>query len=342
MKNEIITDAKSRVGAPLKTLVVGIDSGFGRVKVAYRDSIKGAIKTDNFSSSLIIGREALDPTKTLYIDEVAHDTITDEKITDKGYITKENDYSITNMYRALYRIYKNTKTTNFIVGLGCSLDTYKSKDAVESLRATALEKKQITFKEHGKEEVTLTIEDVFIQPETACSIFNLSKDINVNSINYIIDLGTLNSQIIRYQKAPDVANSRPRNFGYANIVKKISDKFRSQGKDYDEKVVEFFIENLDDQSKSIQKVINDYVIDEFLKEVLMNELIKAGVNLDIANLIFTGGTSARFANQIAKVFKGCKFTQNPLYASVIGMYMRTNKIYEDMLKNAVKTEEVSA
>lgn len=342
MKNEIITDAKSRVGAPLKTLVVGIDSGFGRVKVAYRDSIKGAIKTDNFSSSLIIGREALDPTKTLYIDEVAHDTITDEKITDKGYITKENDYSITNMYRALYRIYKNTKTTNFIVGLGCSLDTYKSKDAVESLRAIALEKKQITFKEHGKEEVTLTIEDVFIQPETACSIFNLSKDINVNSINYIIDLGTLNSQIIRYQKAPDVANSRPRNFGYANIVKKISDKFRSQGKDYDEKVVEFFIENLDDQSKNIQKVINDYVIDEFLKEVLMNELIKAGVNLDIANLIFTGGTSARFANQIAKVFKGCKFTQNPLYASVIGMYMRTNKIYEDMLKNAVKTEEVSA
>ena len=65
MRNEIITDAKSRAGAPLKTLVVGVDSGFGRVKVAYRDSLKGAIKTDNFSSSLIIGREALDPTKTL-------------------------------------------------------------------------------------------------------------------------------------------------------------------------------------------------------------------------------------------------------------------------------------
>ena len=68
----------------------------------------------------------------------------------------------------------------------------------------------------------------------------------------------------------------------------------------------------------------------------------SGVNLEISTLIFTGGTSARFANQIAKVFKVCKFTQNPLYASVIGMYMRTNKIYEDMLKNAVKTEEVSA
>ena len=342
MRNEIITDAKSRAGAPLKTLVVGVDSGFGRVKVAYRDSLKGAIKTDNFSSSLIIGREALDPTKTLYIDEVAHDTISDEKITDKGYITKENDYRITNMYRALYRVYKHTKTTNFIVGLGCSLDTYKSKDAVESLRKKALEKKEIKFREHGKEEVTLTIEDVFIQPETACSIFNLSKDINVNAINYIIDLGTLNSQIIRYQKAPDVAGARPRNFGYANIVKKISDKFRSSGKDFDEKTVEYFIENLSEQNKSIQKTINDYVVDEFLKEVLMNELIKAGVNLDIANLIFTGGTSARFANQIAKVFKDCKFTQNPLYASVIGMYMRTNKIYEDMLKNAVKTEEVSA
>lgn len=341
MNNNQIVNAKSRAGAPLKTMVVGVDSGFGRVKIAYRDSSKGAIKTDNFSSSLTIGREALDPTQTLYIDEVPHDTISDEKIVDKGYITKENDYSITNMYRALYRVYQNTKTTNFIVGLGCSLDTYKSKDAVESLKKRALEKREIKFREHGKEEVVITIEDVIIQPETACAIFNMSKDINPNAINDIVDLGTLNSQIIRYQKAPDIKGARPRNFGYASIVKKISDKFRSQGKDYDEKIVEFFIENLDDQSKSTQKTINDYIINEFLKETLMNELMKSGVNLDISTLIFTGGTSARFANQIRKVFKDCKFTQNPLYASCIGMFLRTEKIYKDKLKNAVK-EEVTA
>lgn len=342
MNNNQIVNAKSRAGAPLKTMVVGIDSGFGRVKIAYRDSLKGAIKTDNFSSSLVIGREALDPTKTLYINGIAHDTISDEKITDKGFITKENDYSIANMHRALYKIYQNTKTTRYIVGLGCSLDTYKSKEATESLRKKALEVKELTFREPGKEEVVITIEDVIIQPETACAIFNMSKDINPNAINDIIDLGTLNSQIIRYQKAPDIKGSRPRNFGYANIVKKISDKFRSQGKDFDEKTVEYFIENLDEQNKSIQKVVNDYIINEFLKETLMNELMKSGVNLDISTLIFTGGTSARFANQIAKVFKGCKFTQNPLYASVIGMFLRTNKIYEDRIKNAVKEEEVTA
>lgn len=341
MNNEIV-NAKSRVGAPLRTLVVGVDSGFGRVKVAYRDSVRGSVKTDNFSSSLIIGQEAVDPTKTLYIDEVPHDIITDEKITDKGFITKENDYSITNMYRALYRTYQNTKTTNFVVGLGCSLDTYKSKEAVESLRKIALEKRAITFREHGKEEVTITIEDVFIQPETACAIFNMDKDVNPNAINDIIDLGTLNSQIIRYHKAPDVAGARPRDFGYASIVKKIADKFRSAGKNFDERTVEYFIENLNDQNKAIQKVINDYVIEEFLKEVIMDELIKAGVNLEVSTLIFTGGTSARFANQIAKVFKGCKFTQNPLYASCIGMFLRTEKIYKDKLKNAVKEEEVTA
>ncbi|MBQ8997805.1 MAG: hypothetical protein IJ086_03805 [Clostridium sp.] len=206
MKNEIITDAKSRVGAPLKTLVVGVDSGFGKVKIAYRDSAKGAIKIDNFSSSLIIGKKALDPTKTLKINGIDCDTISDEKITDKGFITKENNYSIMNMYRALYRVYQNTKTTNFIVGLGCSLDTYKSKDAIESLRNTALEHRTIIFEENGKEEVELTIEDVFIQSETACAIFNIEKDVNPNAINYIVDLGTLNSQIIRYQKAPDVVN----------------------------------------------------------------------------------------------------------------------------------------
>lgn len=332
MKNEIV-GAKPRLGAPLKTLVVGVDSGFGRVKVAYRDTAKGPIKTDSFSSSIIIGKEALDISKTLYINGKPYDTASDEKITDKGFITKENDYSITNMYRALYEVYKNTKTTNFVVGLGCSLDTYKSKDAIESLRKKALEVKELKFREQGKEEITLTIEDIFIQPETACSIFNMTSDVNVNAINYIVDLGTLNSQIIRYQKAPDVAGARPRNFGYANIVKKVSDKFRALGKDFDERTVEYFIENFDAQPKTIQKVINDYIIDEFLKQTLTDELIKSNVNLDIATLIFTGGTSARFATQISKVFKGCKFTQNPLYASVIGMYLRTNKLYEDILKS---------
>lgn len=337
MNNEII-NAKSRVGAPLKTMVVGVDSGFGRVKIAYRDTPRGAIKTDILSSSLIINQEALDPTQTLYINDVPHDTITDSKITDKGFITKENDYSIANMHRALYKVYKNTKTKNYVVGLGCSLDTYKSKEAIESLRQKALEVRELRFREYGKEEVTITIEDVIIQPETACSIFNMDASINPNAINDIVDLGTLNSQIIRYQKAPDVASSRPRNFGYSNIVKKISDRFRSQGKNFDEKTVEYFIENLEEQPKAIQKVINDYMVDEFLKQTLMDELIKSGVNLDISTLIFTGGTSARFATQIKKVFKDCKFTQNPLYASVIGMFLRTNKIYEDRLKNAPKKE----
>lgn len=336
-----IINAKPRAGAPLKTMVVGVDSGFGRVKIAYRDSAKGKVKTDHFSSSLIIGQEALDTTKTLYINDIPHDTISDEKIVDKGFITKENEYSITNMYRALYRIYKYTKTTNFVVGLGCSLDTYKSKDAVKSLRDKALECREIRFRESGKDEVVLTIEDIFIQPETACSIFNMTKDVNPNAVNYIVDLGTLNSQIIKYQKAPDVANARPRNFGYANIVKKVSDKFRSKGKDFDEKTVEYFIENLDKQTKPIQKVITDYVTDEFLKEVLMNELIKSGVNLEVANLIFTGGTSARFATQISKAFKGCSFTQNPLFASVIGMFLRTEKIYNDKLKNQQKATTVT-
>lgn len=344
--NEII-NAKPRAGAPLKTMVVGIDSGFGRVKIAYKDSAKGKVKTDHFSASMVLGRESLDVEETLYINGVPCDVMADEKITDKGYITKENEYNITNMYRALYKIYQNTKTTNFVVGLGCSLDTYKSKDAVESLKAKALEHKEIKFSQIGKEDVILTIEDVFIQPETACSIFNLEKDVNPNAINYIIDLGTLNSQIIKYQKAPDVANSRPRNFGYASITKKIADKFRSLGKNFDEKTVEYFIENLDEQTSSIQKVIKSYIINEFLKETLTDELIKANVNLDVANLIFVGGTSARFATQIAKVFKDCKFAQNPLFANVIGMYLRTEKMYSNKLKNqqqktTVTENEVSA
>lgn len=328
-------DTKVRKGAPLERMVCGIDSGFGRIKVAYRDSVKGDVNVFCLESTLTINKVCMDLEKTLYIDGVAHDTISHNKLTKTGNITKDNEYSITNMYRGLYELYKRTKTKKFIVGLGCSADTYKSQDAIDSLRERALKKKEIVIKEHGKEEVKLYIEDVFIQPEGACSIFSMPVEVDRLEDNIIVDLGTLNSLFIPYYKVPNMRDSHSSECGYDFIVKNLMVKFKGQGINITEEKVERVIENLAKQKKEVQKIVNEYIIKDFLGEVLPKELKEAGYSELLGQkLIFTGGTSARFAPHIKKVYKDALFTTNPLYASVIGMYLRTQKAVDDMAKGA--------
>lgn len=332
-----------RKGAPLEKIVCGIDSGFGRIKVAYKDSLKGEIKVFNLESTITINQECVDLDKTLYINDIPCDVLSYNKLSKTGNITKDNEYSIMNMYRALFELYKRTKTTNFIVGLGASMDTYKSADARESLRNRALEKREIKVREVGKEEVTLTIEDVVIQPECACAIFNLKDDVDRLDENFLIDIGTLNSLVMSYHKVPDVKNCVSKEFGYDSIVKNIVVKFKGKGINVKEEQIERIIENLNKQDKSIQKMINEYVIKEFLEKTVAEQLKEAGYNKVLGHkLIFTGGTSARFEPHIRKVFKDAQFTKNPLYASVIGMYFRTQKQYEDSKNKPTKTEIVGA
>lgn len=331
-----------RKGAPLEKMICGIDSGFGRIKVAYKDSSKGEVKVFNLESTIAIGEECLDIEKTIYINDIPCDTLSYNKLSKTGSITKDNQYSIMNMYRAMYELYKRTKSTTFIIGLGASMDTYKSSDARESLRKRALEKQEVRVREHNQEEVTLIIEDVIIQPECACSIFNLTNDIDRLDENYIVDLGTLNSLVMSYHKVPNINDCVSREFGYDSIVKNIMIKLKGKGINAREEQVERMIENLPKQDKSMQKLVNEYIIKEFLQKVVKGQLKEAGYNEILGHkLIFTGGTSARFEPHIRKVFKDAQFTKNPLYASVIGMYFRTQKSFEDS-KNKPTKQEVGA
>ena len=330
-KVEIVeSNEKVRRGAPLNKIVCGIDSGFGRIKVVYKDSTKGDIKVFCLESTLTINQKCVDLEKTIYINGVPYDTLSHNKLSKTGNITKDNDYSITNMYRAMYELYKRTKVDTFVIGLGCSFDTYKSEEAKTNLRNRAMKKKSITVKEHNGELVTLHIEDVEIQPEGACSIYNMPKEVDRLGDNIIADLGTLNSAFTPYHKVPHINEAHSSECGYDWIVKNLAVKFKGLGINVKEEQVERIIENLSEQKKEVQKIVNEYIINDFLKKDIKRELKEVGYNELLGQkLIFTGGTSARFAPHIKKVFKDAIFTTNPLYASAIGMYLRTYQNYQE-------------
>lgn len=312
---------KARKGAPLKKFIVGIDSGFGQVKVAYTDKVDGEPELFTFSSRIEINEHDVIVENTMYINEVPHNLNSNKKAVQRDYITKENPYTIANMHRAMFEIAKRTgfTTKKFVIGLGCSLDTYRDVEVRERFRGLALKEKKVKFEYKGR-KVTLEIEDVIVQPETICSVYNV-QNFNKNEINWLIDLGTQNSQIVKYYKSPDLENCRPRDFGYQSIVRALQDEYRALGKALDEDRIETIIENKRDKD-----VIDNYIINKFLEGTIKRELKAVKVDLDLDTLIFTGGTSLRFKKQIKQVFKKALFANNELYSNVLGMFARTRAL----------------
>lgn len=335
MKNQNgnLENIKARKGAPLKKFIVGVDSGFGRVKVAYTDTVNGNPETFEFSSRTEINEYDVMIENTMYINGVPHNLNSNKKAVQRDYLTKDNPYTISNMHRALFEIARRTgfRTKKFIVGLGCSLDTYRDPVARENFRQLALKDRKLKFEYKGT-KVTLEIEDVIVQPETICSVYNIAG-FNKSEINWLVDLGTQNSQIVKYFKSPDLDNARPRDFGYQSIVRALQDEYRAIGRALDEDRIETIIENGRDK-----EFIDNYIINKFLEGTIKRELKAVKADLDLDTFIFVGGTSLRFKRQIKQVFKKALFASNPLFSNVLGMFARTRAL----VKKQEETQKVGA
>lgn len=309
---------KARKGAPLSRHVLGADIGNGYIKVVYSNSISGTLEKFMLETGVDINREDEKVEDTMYINGVPHNLSCKDKTVTRGYLTKDNEYTMVNMYRAMYEVARRTgfTTKKFVIGLGSSLDTYKDKEEKEKFRARALENKKVKIEHKGK-IIELEIEDVIVQPETVSSIYNI-KNFDKNEITYIVDLGTQNSQIVKYYKGVVWEETRPRDYGYQSILEGLQDEYRKSGKALDTDRISVNIEKGRDK-----KLINNYVIDSFLKGVITNELKKMKADLEYDQIVFVGGTSERFREQILKVFKNAKFSEDPVFSNAIGMYMRT-------------------
>lgn len=320
-KNSKTENVKARKGAPLKRFIVGVDSGFGRVKVAYTDRVDGEPETFEFSSRIEIDEHDTMIENTMYINNVPYNLNSNKKAVQRDYLTKDNPYTIANMQRALFEIAKRTgfTTKKFVVGLGCSLDTYKDPAAREKFRELALKERILKF-EHKGTKVTLEIEDIIVQPETVCSVYNV-QGFNKNEINWLIDLGTQNSQIVKYFKSPDLDNARARDFGYQSIVRALEDEYRATGRALDEDRIETIIEN-----NREKEFIDNYIINKFLEGTIKRELKAVKADLEMDTFIFVGGTSLRFKKQIKQVFSKALFARNPLFSNVLGMFARTRAL----------------
>ena len=335
------TKAKARVGRPLSTIVVGGDFGFGNIKLSYTDSTEGKIKKMCLKS-------AIDPEveselgDTIYIDGKPCSLTTRNKLSETGEKVKDNQYTKLNIWRGLFEISKATNFTvkNFVVGVGCSLDTYREKESLKAFRDNLLENRKNTVeyywinpltKKKEYKKVTLYIKDIIIQPETLSAVYNI-KGFNPNMLNIVTDLGCLNSQIVKFQGAPDCDNAVCTDLGFDYIVKKIVSKCRAKKINVDSVTIENCINNIEECREDIKTEIEDYILNTFLKETLQKEMIKTGVDVSLAQPVFVGGTSLIFKDYILQVFPNALFPQDMLHANSLGIYERTKRAWERMQK----------
>lgn len=90
-----------------------------------------------------------------------------------------------------------------------------------------------------------------------------------------------------------------------------------------------------------EQIINNFIVNEFLGKIIMEELNQMDVNLKRDKLIFTGGTSHRFEKQIREVFPKAAFVEDAFFSNAKGMYARMKNDYKEFLDN-LKSETVKA
>lgn len=386
MKNtKTIDDVKIKTGQALEVIPVLADNGWGYDKVVFSDKVDfNSIKEFAFKSNITMDEEAIYQENTFVVNGRKINTTSNTKAVvhakKEHILSKNNKYTIANLHRALYSVSKatNFKTTKFFAGIGCSLDTFKDKELVEKLREEVLKEAKLEIEYEGN-KVVLEIVGVSVQPETVCSAF-VSKQYDPNRTCVLIDLGTLNSQLITLMAngAPDIVGSRTRDFGYHSIVTALEGEYRkseikrtalqieeaieliargyeqipsqvkAQIEDIYRKDKKTTLEDKVKMEKDIEKqtkrminkyleendllkeeeIINNFVVNNFLKGIITEELNEMNTNLNRDKLIFTGGTSHRFRKQILEVFPKATFVEDPFFANAKGMYARMMNEYK--------------
>ena len=327
-------------------LIVAIDCGKGYVKICFevtKEDGKKKIEKIFIESRVTFGES--ETSETVYINGAPHAFKDGERVVEAEEKTKFSLEHKVLMRYALYEVLKRTGISKYKVVFGCSLDTYRNKIKVGLLREFMLDmididgnrlkedpKTNINMKV-GKFDVNFEILDLVVQPETLTSIF--SSNVKFAEENaFLIDIGTLNSQIIPIELGrPLIQETRVDDLGYDNIIKAITQTFN----DLDTKSGWY---NFGTVKSYIEGGKKDELFDEGIKEYFVKYCTRLKKTLKelkcnkFSKIIFTGGSSNRFEGYIRANFidnvnyleDNVSFVKEPFYANVVGMYIKGSKM----------------
>lgn len=298
--------------------IIAVDSGKYATKAAYYDK-SGKIRTLKF-------RTKMDPTsedmpsdsKSCVVEYKGNKYILGEEAETVDFNrSKARDVHKIATYAAVGQIVKNGDVVNLIIG--CPLSIYNNVEDRTEYKEFMFNGGDVKVKING-EDKQFQIENVLVCPEGSGVIYrnpSLYKDSTIG----IIDIGGLNTNCCVYKSLTPIKSTSFTTELGANVLKS-GLKHRLNGEykeanipDYlmDDILVKGFIKSHPEDSKP---VIREYV-DSHLKKI-MQECNKKGWDINNIDILFVGGGSFLFRNNIEKQVMDAGISKEADLDNVIG------------------------
>ena len=325
-----------------KVKEVGVDCGFGNVKVAtfiFKKDEQGKIIREEwlhiFPSRF--KRLTSESTESIHLNNEAYSFIDGELIVNNGHASKENEDTRVLLWKALYDVYLETGDTTFNICMNAALDSHK-KDEGRSIMEKMLEVKTIVVKERFKKEVELTINNLECFPECLVGGATAGKDqINLREEEVImIDFGTYNMQgIYVLNGSPKYNRSFATQFGMDHIYRALANiiKVEERGLSTPEAMQLYLEKTATGKAKIIPRVddlIMSYLINEIFSE-LDKELDMIKPSLYCKILLGGGGsiTLQRFLDAKFIEDKDKIYLKKSVFANAIGLLGKAVRLFNE-------------
>jgi hypothetical protein len=315
------------------TIMVGIDVGFGNVKI-YTEHNQEEIKITFQSRFKKINTESTD---VITINGENYTFIEGDLIVDNGHLSKNNDDTRILLWRALHEVYLKTGATTFDVCMNAALDDYKlnsGKPIIDKM----IEQKEIAFKERFKKEVVLKINNLACFPECLVGGATVKKQqLQLKDEEVVmIDFGTLNMQgIYVLQGRPEYSKSFATDLGMQQIYRALADLAKLKDRRFaTDTSIQLYLEKTAKDPKYIIPEIDDVIMEYLIREVfkkldLQLNIIKPSI---YCKYLLTGGGSATLRRFLETKFieEGEKiFLEDGYFANSKGLYRKALRLYSE-------------
>lgn len=163
----------------------------------------------------------------------------------------------------------------------------------------------------------IVIDKVLVLPESMGVVYE-ELELFKSKLVKVIDVGGLNTNGCIYENCKIVGNSYfTCNDGVNNLKAKIKNRLNKENVNYQDYEVEFLLRN-GSKDEGI-KAIMENCIEEHL-ESIKREMKANNWNVEVGEIIFTGGGSIVMKECIKKVFHNSKVSKNGLMDNVKGFY----------------------
>lgn len=302
--------------------LIGIDSGkYDTKAVAYQQ---------NGTEKVLVFRTKLEETQRTeaqgksYIVEYAGKRylVGEQAETNSAKSSKAENLHRIATYTALHQL---TNTCDeIVVAIGCPLSVYENPESRNAYRDFMFPSKQITVKV-GDTTKYLTVCAVVVMPESSGVIY-LEPEMYSKSLIGVIDVGGLNINCCTYNKTvPVLSTLYTDNLGSNILTQNLKNALSVK---YSEDIPQWMMDSIltagfirdNTRADGIREGSREFIADFKKKhvEMILKKCQANGWNLNLMDLVFTGGTSEMLRDDIKSVLPGATVYKDAAMANVRG------------------------